>query len=79
LGFFEVLDYVFLENASEIPHKEGDFKNPVNYTEKIQPASVNKIDDVFVVILYTWCEEEGILIEWQVKIKDEPISKLFMV
>ncbi|MDY6866119.1 MAG: hypothetical protein SVY15_09155 [Halobacteriota archaeon] len=69
--------FKFLSEASEIPHQEGDFKNPVNYTEKIQPASVNKIDDVFVVILYTWCEEEGILIEWQVKIKDDKIASVF--
>jgi len=69
--------FIFLENVSEMPYQKGDFKNPADYVEEVQPPSVRKIDNAFVVTLYTWCTDEGILIEWQVKIKDDKVTSIF--
>ncbi|CAD6491548.1 MAG: von Willebrand factor type A domain protein [Candidatus Argoarchaeum ethanivorans] len=68
--------FKFLKSSLEIPYQKEDFKNPVSYAEKVQPPSVSRIDNAFEVTLYTWCEEEGILIGWQVKIKDDKITSM---
>lgn len=69
-------NWVFIEQAEEIPHQKGDLKDPIDYAKQIQPPSLEKVDDHSLVTLYTWTENDGLLAKWTATVEGEKVTFL---
>jgi len=67
-------DWVLLENVSQIPYQEGNKKDPKNYENVVKPNISAINSDTFLITLYTWTKYEGVLVKWEITIKDNKVT-----
>ena len=66
--------FVVLDDASQIPHRSGNLKDPANYKNVIRAPTVVNLTSYSKVALYAWTYKGGLVSKWDLTIKNSKIS-----
>ena len=72
----QVSNHFVLQNTQQIPYLKGDLKNPDSYTHIVSPPTVTRVNDSYIVELYTWTEYGGVLSRWKIKVEKQIITHI---
>ena len=69
-----ISNHTILDNVLQVPYEDGDAKDPRAYQDIIQPPQCRIRDGVATVTLFTWTEQKGLLLRWNIAMENNLIA-----
>jgi hypothetical protein len=71
------IDWMVLESAADIPAGDKVLKHPRDYQDVVRPPQVSLESGKYLVVLYTWTGDMGMLAHWELTVENGILTYLY--